>query len=190
MKNSEVLTQLAEATELLNMLEHLASAYHKQQGRGTNSGQSVAWQGLRFNLLECKKRVLSAKRLLAENNEFSSAHTPTTLVDDLERDLDSTFDANPENTLEARSGSEEERVRELSPLARRIRRAPTSAALATDGVLRSSTARGRTREREIVGQAADSGGSLRELRPLTGVTGDIEQGNRLGNGAQANRVSD
>lgn len=201
MKNSEVQTQLAEAAELLNMLEHLTTAYNKEQSSASKSAPSVAWQGLRFNLLECRKRVLAAKRMLGEQASAPSQKEVSATVENGSRDIDrsttlpsadageqeESFPSLRESSPGATSG---ERLRELSPLARRIRRAPTSSAFSSEAGQEVPSSRARTREREVVSQMSEGSGSLRELRALSAGPADGGPEGARGNGAPASQLAE
>ncbi len=183
MKDSEALKQLAEATELLNMLEHLTAAYSKQQGSqaSESSAAYVAWQGLRFNLKECKKRVVSAHNSMRREEEDtrsrsfdrSAASRPLPVKAQA-------VEAQEQQSSVRTPSSSASMMRELSPLARRIRRAPTngsklnaspndSSSLSLDTPTNGEPVNGALANREPAKRSergVNGGATLRELRPM------------------------
>lgn len=69
MQQNDVKKQLAEAQELLLLIEHLVDSYARTGAKAAHSnGTVVPWQAIKFNVRECSKRLQTAKQRLSEED--------------------------------------------------------------------------------------------------------------------------
>ena len=132
MQQNDVKKQLAEAQELLLLIEHLVDSYARTGAKAAHSnGTVVPWQAIKFNVRECSKRLQAAKqRLSGEDRADGTFVTPKSKAPhethERLRDLDFMDDFAVETAAGVRtSNGSAAAVRDGGLLAGRITKAPT-----------------------------------------------------------------